>query len=83
MSALALILAFPVLAQEGGGAHVGSDTCYECHDPAGLGEHNVHMRIGSFEVQGRGVGCEGCHGPGEAHVEEGDPGLIRRFEADD
>jgi DmsE family decaheme c-type cytochrome len=83
LAALALMPALPVVAQQGGGAYVGSDTCYECHDPAGLGEHNVHMRIGSFEVQGREVGCEGCHGAGEAHVEEGDATLIRRFDGDD
>jgi DmsE family decaheme c-type cytochrome len=38
------------------------------------------MRIESFEVQGATVGCEGCHGNGEAHAEEGDPELIRGFD---
>ena len=83
LMALTLIFALPALAQEGGGAYVGSETCLECHDAEGLGEHNVHMRIGSFEVQGREVGCEGCHGPGGSHADEGDPELIQSFAADD
>jgi DmsE family decaheme c-type cytochrome len=37
------------------------------------------MRIEPFEVQGRTVGCEGCHGDGAAHAEEGDAALIRTF----
>jgi DmsE family decaheme c-type cytochrome len=41
--------------------------------------HQIHMRIEPFEVQGRQVGCEGCHGDGEAHMEEGDASLIRTF----
>ena len=41
--------------------------------------NQIHMRIQPFEVSGRQVGCEGCHGDGEAHMEEGDPALIRTF----
>ena len=54
--------------------------CADCHDEATASMTNqVHMRIQPFEVSGRQVGCEGCHGDGEAHMEEGDPELIRTF----
>ena len=51
-------------------AYIGNEACLDCHDVADLGlmEHDVHMQIQSFEVQGREVGCEGCHGPGSRHV---------------
>jgi len=55
--------------------------CADCHEEATASMTNqIHMRIQPFEVAGRQVGCEGCHGDGEAHMEEGDPALIRTFE---
>ena len=54
--------------------------CADCHEEATASMTNqIHMRIQPFEVSGRQVGCEGCHGDGEAHMEEGDPALIRTF----
>ena len=54
--------------------------CADCHEEATASMTNqIHMRIQPFEVSGRQVGCEGCHGDGEAHMEEGDPSLIRTF----
>jgi len=66
-------------------AYIGNEACLDCHDVADLGlmEHDVHMQIQSFEVQGREVGCEGCHGPGKLHMEESDPELIRTFAKDE
>ena len=73
----------PAAASEGDlGAYVGADICLECHDGEELGEHDLHMRIEPFEVQSRQVGCEGCHGPGERHAEEGDAEFIRTFPGD-
>ena len=61
-------------------AYIGSEACFDCHEAADLGmEADVHMQIQSFEVQGREVGCEGCHGPGKLHMEESDPEMIRTF----
>lgn len=54
--------------------------CADCHDDVAASMANqIHMRIQSFEVYGREVGCVGCHGDGEAHMEEGDAALIQTF----
>ena len=78
---LAGLSALPVGAQTdlAKATPVGSEICLECHELEALGPGNVHMRIEPFEVQGRDVGCESCHGPGSLHSEEADPALIRGF----
>ncbi len=59
---------------------VAGSMCADCHDDvAAAMSHQVHMRIAAFEVQNGVVGCEGCHGDGTRHAEEGDPALIRTF----
>ncbi len=50
---------------------VGSETCATCHDEtAKKFADNPHTKIA--EMHGKsGVTCEGCHGPGRAHVDGG------------
>jgi DmsE family decaheme c-type cytochrome len=61
-------------------AAAADSPCADCHDEVAAAMANqVHMRIEPFEVFGRQVGCEGCHGDGIRHMEEGDPALIRTF----
>jgi DmsE family decaheme c-type cytochrome len=72
-SLAAALLTLPVIADDG-------PVCADCHDEIAAGmTQQIHMRIEPFEVYGRQVGCEGCHGDGAAHMEEGDPSLIRTF----
>lgn len=64
-----------------GATYVGTETCLECHDDFTSDKHNIHMKIATFEVAGGyKTGCESCHGPGSAHVDEdGDPEMILKF----
>jgi DmsE family decaheme c-type cytochrome len=50
---------------------VGSETCATCHEEtAKKFADNPHTKIA--EMHGKsGVTCEGCHGPGKAHVDGG------------
>ena len=53
------------------GDFVGQETCATCHDVVAKGfASNPHSRLA--EEHGKtGVTCEGCHGPGKAHVDGG------------
>ena len=53
------------------GDYVGAEVCATCHEEAAKGfVNNPHTKIA--EMHGKsGVTCEGCHGPGKAHVDGG------------
>jgi len=53
------------------GDFVGGETCATCHEEVSKGfESNPHSKLA--EAHGKtGVTCEGCHGPGKAHVDGG------------
>jgi DmsE family decaheme c-type cytochrome len=53
------------------GQYVGSETCATCHEEASKKfANNPHTKIALLHGK-TGVSCEGCHGPGKAHVEGG------------
>jgi DmsE family decaheme c-type cytochrome len=60
--------------------YVGSETCATCHEEAAKKfSSNPHSRL-ALEHGEKGISCEGCHGPGKAHVDGGgDVTKIRQF----
>jgi DmsE family decaheme c-type cytochrome len=60
--------------------YVGSDTCVTCHEDVGNHLKDTPHGKGAFARLSR-QGCETCHGPGSAHVEDPDnPALRPRFD---
>ena len=61
--------------------YVGSDTCKDCHEDQFKNfSHTSHAQITKLASWKEKItGCESCHGPGKAHIEEGDPKKIISF----
>jgi DmsE family decaheme c-type cytochrome len=66
--------------QANSAGYVGSDTCLVCHEGYDVSlegtEHAQPLNPRSPQV---GHGCESCHGPGQAHVDDDDKGHIFKF----
>lgn len=71
----------PRRIEPGGEDYVGSETCKECHEDQFKNfSHTAHAKLAdSRNWKGKVTGCEACHGPGKAHVEEADPTKIISF----
>lgn len=53
------------------GEYAGQEVCATCHEDAAKGfASNPHTKIAQMHGKA-GVTCEGCHGPGKAHVDGG------------
>jgi predicted CXXCH cytochrome family protein len=63
--------------------YVGTEVCKECHeDQFKAFSHTSHAQLSTISSwKGKVTGCEACHGPGKAHVDEGDPTKIISFKA--
>src|SRR5215467_5364909 len=53
--------------------YVGSDVCIGCHDDQNRRFKNTAMgkAFANPHTADEKLGCEGCHGPGKAHVDAG------------
>jgi DmsE family decaheme c-type cytochrome len=62
--------------------HAGADTCATCHeDRAQDIARSPHGQIKDARAPAATLGCESCHGPGQAHVDDDAKGNIKRFGA--
>ena len=63
------------------GDYVGSEACKDCHDDQFKAfSHTSHASLAKINNwKDKVTGCEACHGPGKAHIEEGDPTKIISF----
>ena len=61
-------------------AYVGEDTCLTCHTDMTRGYHDsAHGRAANARSPKAARGCESCHGPGGAHVENPAENPMLRF----
>src|SRR5688572_7590594 len=58
--------------------YAGSDTCVICHEVGGL-TGTKHGQALDRRTPAAQHGCESCHGPGQAHVDDDNKGNILRF----
>jgi len=76
--ALSAVQVTPVApVQPPASGYVGEGTCLACHDDRSY-KGTKHGHAFNERTPAAGQGCETCHGPGQAHVDSGDPALIRR-----
>ena len=62
--------------------YAGSETCALCHDDRATDiGRSKHGQIHTLRTPAAVRGCETCHGPGQAHVDDDAKGNIRRFGA--
>ncbi len=61
--------------------YVGEDTCLVCHESEGKQIHTtLHGTAKNPRTPAAAHGCETCHGPGKAHIDDpSKPGSIKRF----
>jgi DmsE family decaheme c-type cytochrome len=62
--------------------YVGSDTCVTCHDAEEKSlKASKHGEAKNPRTPTATQGCESCHGPGQAHVDDEAKGHIKKFKA--
>ena len=63
--------------------YVGSEACKDCHeDQFKAFSRTIHATLlSNSSWKGKVTGCEQCHGPGKAHIAEGDPAKIISFKS--
>jgi DmsE family decaheme c-type cytochrome len=62
--------------------YAGAETCAVCHDTHASGLASAkHGQVNDPRSPAAALGCESCHGPGQAHVDDEAKGNIKRFSA--
>ena len=59
--------------------YAGSDTCLLCHDVENTLKGTKHAQALDPRTPAAQQGCESCHGPGQAHVDDDEKGNILKF----
>ena len=60
--------------------YAGADTCVLCHEAeANSITHSKHGQTKDPRSPAAKLGCESCHGPGQAHVDDDAKGKIKKF----
>lgn len=60
--------------------YAGSDTCATCHTTHDTGlKSSAHGKTANPRSPAATLGCESCHGPGQAHVDDEAKGNIKKF----
>lgn len=77
------LLALPAHATQPPAApagYAGADTCATCHTNVADGlKKSGHGQSGNPRSPAATLGCESCHGPGQAHVDDDAKGNIAKF----
>jgi DmsE family decaheme c-type cytochrome len=62
--------------------YAGTDACVLCHEEQGKDiEHSKHWLKANPRAPAATLGCESCHGPGQAHIDDEAKGHIKKFGA--
>ena len=60
--------------------YAGTDACLLCHEPQGNSiTHSRHGQAKNPRSPAATLGCESCHGPGQAHVDDEKNGHIKKI----
>ena len=69
----------PAAPQPPQAGYVGSDTCETCHTQGETLKGTAHAQAKNPRSPAAAHGCETCHGPGQAHVDDEAKGHILKF----
>jgi DmsE family decaheme c-type cytochrome len=60
--------------------YAGTEACVLCHEKEATSiEHSKHGQSANPRTPAATLGCESCHGPGQAHINDEAKGHINRF----